>query len=198
MVNLPPIIRDRLRGWATSVLWYERQAAESIRQGWFELILDRAGKSPYMLRMWLCHPRRGDDGRWDSSDSVLLHRFFRPDDDAAMHDHPWDFATTILQGQYREVRPGRDWYPPIGGPAMDEWTQWFGVGQTIEHRAEDLHAIAELSDTEVWTLVRTGPRFRDWGFHPHTQDWKPWREYLGLTAPGAKAAQVEKVLEQQS
>lgn len=195
MVNLHPIIRDRLRSWATSSKWFERQAAESIRQGWFEVILDRSGKDIYMLRMWLCQPRKSEDGRWDSAESVLLHLFFRPDEDAAMHDHPWDFVTTILQGQYREIRPASDWYPPCGGPSLEEWSAWWGVGQTVEHKAADLHAVAELSDVVVWTLVRTSRRVRDWGFHPHAQDWQPWRQYLGLEAPGAKALRVEKVFE---
>lgn len=182
MVNLPPQVVERLRGWRSDAApWYVQRALDSLEKGWYEVIKDREGKELYLLRMWLSTPVRGEDGRWDSANSVLLHLFFRADNDAALHDHPWDFTTTVLSGAYREALPSGLWTPLVGGPALDEDVRWVYVQQTVRHKAEDLHAIAEISNPgHTWSLVTTGPRVRDWGFHPPGQPWRPWRVYLGL------------------
>ncbi len=186
-------VADQLPVWHTSFsTWFHQQAVESIRRGWFEEIMDREGKDLYMLRMWLVQPRRDETGRWDSAESVLLHWFLRPDNDAAMHDHPWDFTTTVLSGAYQEALPAPHWQAAIGGPVFGMNLGFASSGQTLHHKAEDLHAIERL-DGDVWTLVRTGPRVRSWGFHPPGKDWVGWREYLGLG--GAEKPESEKVQE---
>ena len=84
--------------------------------------------------------------------SILLHRIYRPDKQRDLHDHPWNFLSLILRGEYTET---------IG----DAWRQcmvarrWFNW-----KRAEDRHSITHTSRSPVWTLVFTGRRRRKWGF----------------------------------
>jgi hypothetical protein len=151
-----------------------------------------------MARFWLTAPERdrANAERWESADSVLLHRFASADDDEALHDHPWDFTTTILAGEYDEHLPPVDWidanptgsgkwtgngYDDVLGPAWDQRIETRRSGDTVKREAIDLHSVGRVAPG-TWTLVRTGPRIRDWGFHPHGTPWVLWREFLGVPA----------------
>src|SRR6202035_3956595 len=102
--------------------------------------------------------------KYDSGNSVLLHYFCRGDDDASLHDHPWDFSTTILAGGYVEHRPPTAWNNAAGvGPEWDQRHLTWHAGDTIRHLAEDLHCVGKVNQG-TWTLVRTGPKRREWGF----------------------------------
>src|SRR4051812_45864776 len=52
---------------------------------------------PYLLR-WYPVPR-------NHLCNLYLHKFLRSDDDKALHNHPWWFASIILRGSYIEHRP---------------------------------------------------------------------------------------------
>jgi hypothetical protein len=176
-------------GWESGP-WWERDALVALRRGHAIGIGSRDGSSLYLLRCWITEPKpadikAGDAERWESSDSVLLHRFYRPDDDEALHDHPWSFSTTILCGSYLEALPPEDWQPGMPwdpswpGPSMTKRRVWRDAGNTINHRATDLHSIVKLDGTvPTWTRVRVGPKERSWGFHPEGQPFEPWRDYL--------------------
>lgn len=129
--------------------WWCQAAAYCLDNGHFEAIPSRDGTKLYLLRCWLSQPIRGDDGRWKSENSVLLHGFAQADDDGALHDHPWDFETRILQGGYIEHR----------GDCTSKWLP----GDRTARRAGDYHSIYELLGP-TWTLVTTGPAVKDWGF----------------------------------
>lgn len=83
--------------------------------------------------------------------SVLLHKICTPDKDRDLHDHPWSFWSLVLWGGYEEV---------LG---------------------ERAHRIYMLDRSPTWTLVLTGRRRREWGFHT-AAGWVDWRTYLGLAA----------------
>lgn len=105
---------------------------------------------------------------WALRDSQLgciyLHKFLRSDDDRALHDHPWDHLSVILEGRYREHTPE--------GIYLRE------PGQIIPREAEQLHRI-ELVDCPVWTLLITGERTRHWGFYTPEYGWMDHHAYLG-------------------
>jgi hypothetical protein len=91
---------------------------------------------------------------------VYLHRIYRPDDDRALHDHPWPFASFVLCGEYEEVVPDDPAKP------LESWlsckvrlVRWFNF-----KRAADLHRISWVSQSPVWTLVFHARRCREWGF----------------------------------
>lgn len=102
--------------------------------------------------------------------AVYLHHILRSDDDRALHDHPWSFASVILAGGYFEHTPrGRFWRQP---------------GSIILHRAEELHRIelgpsrAAIGGTlPAWTLVFCGRRRRPWGFST-AAGWRESAPYL--------------------
>lgn len=167
--------------------WMKSAALECVSNGHFHAIPNRTRTGPYMLRCWLSVPvaKASDGCAWDSGDSVLLHRFYAPDDDNALHDHPWDFSTRVLRGGYREFYTtwGR-LQPHERGPIYGACERTLAAGQGFDHCAEDLHAVgALLSSGPTWTLVTTGQRRREWGFHPTGEAWVPWRKFLGIEVP---------------
>lgn len=96
---------------------------------------------------------------------IFLHNIRLSDQDRDLHDHPWDFKTTLLSGAYNEKLPN----------GLDRVV---GKGYTLDNKAEHTHALRLLCGP-MWTLVRAGPARRVWGFHTQ-EGWKDWRTYLGL------------------
>ena len=182
--------------WWPSGPWWTREAARAFLRGDFLLIPGRLDADLYVARFWLSAAvRRPSDQpsgeAIESGDSLLLHFFARPDDDGALHDHPWDFRTTILTGSYCELVPSAKWMPDIDhglGPSLGEATSLMRTqGDIVGHRSTDLHAVESVS-ADTWTLVRTGPRVREWGFHPPGQRWIGYRAFLDAKKPQAVTA----------
>jgi hypothetical protein len=124
--------------------------------------------TPYMLRWYLFrHPsavdvlqatgwrRRWLEHRYKHGASLYLHCFLRSDDDRALHDHPWNWATWISHGEYKEHKD-----EVLSGPgdaallgAVDMQTNFtydgspahvirtYPVGSFRAGRAEDAHRI---------------------------------------------------------
>jgi hypothetical protein len=182
-----------VRGWRTGA-WWEREAALAWRNGNALIIPGRKDTDVYLARFWLSAAVRRSASQGgeaiESGESLVLHYFARGDDDEALHDHPWDFRTTILIGGYRECLPPVEWMPTTVdgavGPAWRERTEWRRAGETLGHLATDLHCVQDV-EHGTWTLVRTGPRVRPWGFHPPGQSWLGYRDFLGLDAAKATA-----------
>lgn len=110
----------------------------------------------HQLQRWFILPR--NDLR-----NVYLHRFLRSDEDRALHDHPWDNTSLILDGTYVEHMSG------------DVRAQRC-PGQVYSRLAAVAHRV-ELFDGPVITLFFTGPVIREWGFHC-PQGWRHWREFV--------------------
>ncbi len=174
--------------------WWLGAALMALHQGRFHLITNRAGTALYMLRCWLSVPRDNPQRKavaaapgeaFESGESQLLHWILQPDDCSALHDHPWDFETEILEGGYLEHVN-----TPDGVSARDiNMGLTHRPGDTVRKTGESLHAIAELCAGPgqilttgitggAWTCVRTAPRFRRWGFHPPGAAWVDREVYL--------------------
>jgi hypothetical protein len=108
---------------------------------------------PYMNRHYL---RRGYD--W----AVQFHHLLVDDPDPDLHDHPWDFVSSLLTGGYREH-------------GADGSTIEYEAPCVIARPAEVPHRL-ELLDGPMWTLVSCGPVRRGWGFHT-AGGFVPWRRY---------------------
>lgn len=117
-----------------------------------EIVLDG---EPYMERCFLV------GGPRERGPSARFHLILRSDPGRDLHDHPWDFTSVILRGAYTEVTH------------TGETT--YRAGDVIVRRAEDPHRLI-LDDGPVWTLVRTGPVRRRWGFHTPA-GWVHWSDY---------------------
>src|SRR5699024_2961405 len=112
----------------------------------------------------------------DNQPNTYLHRFLRSDDDRALHDHPWPWATLILDGTYIEHLPADPSDP--AGP-----TRAFArhAGEIVIRRdASRPHRVELIDGQPVTTLFFTGGKCREWGFWCK-QGWRHWREF---TAPG--------------
>jgi hypothetical protein len=135
--------------------------------------------------MWVSPPvlnKAGSRERFKAGNSLLLHYFFRGDDDQALHDHPWAFRTRILTGGYLEHLPPREWRPhDPKGPAWDKRIVPRNAGEEVVHMATDLHCVGVVQPG-TFTLVDTGPREREWGFHPPGMPWINADDYLAVKA----------------
>lgn len=170
---------DKAINWCGGAPW-ERAAYEAIERGRFRIVPNRSGEGLYLARFWLTPPIATQDGEIESGGSILLHHIAAADTDSALHDHPWDFTARVLSGGYLERRPVGPASLDAEGP-RETYRTFHNVGDEMRRYARDLHLIESvLPDT--WTLVTTGAREREWGFHPAGEPWVPWRKFLGIEA----------------
>lgn len=108
--------------------------------------------------------------------NVYLHKFYRPDQDAELHDHPWAFNLSyILEGSYVEetVRRGGVHNFATFGPGQFKF-RWWGAP----------HRIDSIPSGTCWTLFITGPVVRRWGFHC-PRAWTYFKEFTESRKTGA-------------
>ena len=122
---------------------------------------DRAARRPHHRRRLpprplppMGHPRRQ---AWTER-PVPSHPDFDPSD---LHDHPWDYITTLLAGAYIEHTA--------------EGATLYQAPVTLTRTAEHAHRL-ELPDGPVWTLILTGRVRRAWGFYTGA-GWEPWQHH---------------------
>ena len=103
--------------------------------------------------------------------AIYIHQILRSDEELDMHDHPWKFTSVILSGSYEET---------VTSPPYFDTTRWFRhyQGDVVEHAAEEAHRL-RLTSKEVWTLVITSGRKREWGYQTKT-GWLGHKEYRQL------------------
>jgi hypothetical protein len=134
----------------------------------------RDGK-PYMTRYWvLGGSTKTTEHRWLPF-NLFLHCFHADDWTIAPHNHPWDWARSlILSGSYREHRIIG--YLTGGEPVWR--ARQFGPGQINKIGADDFH-YATLNTAEVWTLFLVGTKHgKSWGFLDAREGFVPNREYV--------------------
>jgi hypothetical protein len=120
---------------------------------------------------WWQRPLRAITSRLPA---IYLHQFCRPDDDRALHDHPWPWASLLLDGAYTEHT--------IAAGGIHQRRR-YTAGSFRMHRPRFAHRI-ELDQSQVCTHFRpcitlffVGPRLRDWGFHCPDAGWIPWQRF---------------------
>ena len=107
--------------------------------------------------------------------AIYVHQICKSDEEADMHDHPWDFNSVILEGSY--------WESSMTAPDFNKVSyQQFYSGDVITHKAEDAHKL-RLVSKEVWTLVLTSGRDRYWGYQT-SAGWIGHKEYRQLKNEG--------------
>jgi hypothetical protein len=117
---------------------------------------------PQLQRWWIV-PR-------NDRANVYLHRFLRSDDDRALHDHPWDNRSLILDGSYLEH-------------VQDGQVVRRTAGDAVERRAIEAHRVELIDGEPAVTLFFTGPIVRRWGFYC-SSGWKHWKEFVEMTPGG--------------
>ena len=126
---------------------------------WFKRVdidIRRGGK--YLTR-WHIIPR-------NKRFNIYLHKFHESDDTSfGLHDHPWNFFSIVLWGEYVEERQHN----------QGKWMKLRRMGSMAFRWAESVHAVYLMKKKPVWSLVFTGRKRRTWGFHsvygfiPHYQ-----------------------------
>lgn len=132
-------------------------------------------------RRWYRHVPEGRRTHWQRFavwvsmrlPNVYLHKFLRSDDDRALHDHPWAWASLLLAGTYIEhtIAAGGIHKHQRRNPGSLK-----ACGPSVAHRVELLTAEGER-DSPCWTLFFTTPVLREWGFHCPTRGWIHWRTF---------------------
>lgn len=112
-------------------------------------------EDPYLCRWWLT-PR----GR---QSAVYLHHMLKPDDDRALHDHPWESVSLCLSGGVKEH-------------SEDLGTVDVKKGDIIYRSPTFAHRL-DQPEPDTWTLFITGERVREWGFHC-PKGWVSWKKFV--------------------
>jgi hypothetical protein len=87
--------------------------------------------------------------------SIRIHKWLASDDNRALHDHPWDYYTMVLKGNYYD----------IGETPYDSYSLWSGFPWKLHFRkAERRHWVKLGDEVPTWTILFTGPEKREWGF----------------------------------
>lgn len=112
---------------------------------------------PYLLRWHLIPENRYCN--------VFLHCILKDDEDAVLHDHPWEFLTLLVKGAYREITFAS---PAVAHASRDASATDMAhhtrhAPAFAMHRARYAHRI-DIVRSPAWTLVITGPTRRPWGF----------------------------------
>lgn len=101
---------------------------------------------------------------------VRVHEILRSDDERAMHNHPWGYASIILKGGYMECTPGG-----VGGT---DCFAYYPPGSVIFRRAKSRHRLMLVTacGAPATTLFVTGPWQQRWGFFVNSR-FVPHAEY---------------------
>lgn len=134
-----------------------------------------------MLRWFLFRSKN------DRLPRLYLHKFLRPDDDRAPHDHPWWFVSILLKGSYIEHRwvdgvesvhrrraPSIAYRPLSTHHRVMLDDEWYDTGIVSRRSGKVLGQRFK----PVWTIILTGPDVRKWGFWCK-ETFVPWREFDG-------------------
>jgi len=101
---------------------------------------------------------------------LFLHRFHQPDQDAALHSHPWQFFVSfILWGGYSELR--------YGGEKVLHLKRYRAPSFNFV-RKHEYHKVIYVKPGTI-TLVFSYGKGRDWGFLVDGRH-VPWKEYLKI------------------
>lgn len=110
------------------------------------------------LRRWWIVPR-------NHFQNLYLHEINVSDDARALHDHPWDNTSFLLDGSYLEITPDGEFERK--------------PGDVIHRKATDAHRLVLPDGGQALTLFFTGPMIREWGFHC-PQGWRHWKDFVEL------------------
>ena len=123
------------------------------------IILDRAGKKPYLIRYYLLFKERQN-----FPINIFIHKIIQSDEED-LHDHPWAFWSFIISGGY---------YETTLTSKQEKTTTWYPPGSWIKVKADHLHRIELKSKSSpCWTLFIPFRREKKWGFLKPVQRSRP-------------------------
>lgn len=99
--------------------------------------------------------------------NIYIHGIYKEDEEAHLHDHPWNYLSIVLRGYFSERTLN---YDVITDENKKEWKSRrieenvIGPSSFIYRKAESFHKIQKLHSNAVFTLFFTGKRKREWGY----------------------------------
>lgn len=129
---------------------------------------------PYMLRWWV---KEKETPTYDGT-NIYLHCFLRSDYDRALHDHPRDSVSILLEGGYIEH--------------MADGKRTRLEGDIVTRSADTPHRIELFKDRAystgdaflpAWSLFLVGPKKREWGFLCE-EGWTHWTKFNAANCGG--------------
>ncbi len=124
---------------------------------------------PYLHR-WRLLPR-------NAIANIYIHKFWRDDDDRALHDHPYANLSVVLEnGYYEQLTHAYDHAPQ---PPLHCFRPpgWVGT-----RAAATPHRVIVRPNALPISLFLRGPRTREWGFW-YPNGWRHWRVFHGMNNP---------------
>lgn len=163
--------------------WIADRLKAALETTQARVIMDRAGKSPYLSRYYVFGKPTMTDGSspFDQFGNpkrqvilkdgwgLYIHRFHQDDAAGGLHSHPfsWMLSFVIAGGYIEERRKGSDVITRIVRPLSFNFL-----------RSSDFHRV-DLVEHDAWTLFLVGPKTKTWGFWDRaTGRYTPWREFL--------------------
>jgi hypothetical protein len=139
-----------------------------------DFVIHPENDPPYMRRWYLFgdgEPTRHPKLR-RAPFQVMLHQILADDDDRALHDHPWDNLTIVLEGRVRDhsAAGSRDLGP---GDMLYREAAW-------AHRLQ----VSCFDQPHAWTLFIAGTNLREWGFHCPGRGWVHWSDFVAADDTG--------------
>lgn len=111
------------------------------------VVRDKSNNSIYLVRYYVFR---------SAPIELALHHILRSDGDPRLHNHPWQWAASlILIGGYVEERLGDD---------MLIVARHFRAGNVNAIDRSTFHRVSELLSKDAWTLFLHGRRKNDWHF----------------------------------
>lgn len=155
------------------------------------IIYDREGKDPYLSRYYLVREKPTDDailkGQSAGTDKarsfdLFLHHFHRSDQDAALHNHPWEWGLSfILVGGYIEERRQGD---RVFTRRVLPFT--FNLVKKVDYHRVD------LIEEDAWSLFLVGPRVDTWYFWDRVKKARmEWRAFIEAKRLGVEGKWIE-------
>lgn len=98
--------------------------------------------------------------------TIRIHKFYRGDQDRALHDHPWSFITFPFQGYHEDYWDGLNVVRRYVAPFRFHF-------RTAEHR----HIVYKTTPGPTYTLFMNWFKRNEWGFWPdpltfiHHKEW---------------------------
>lgn len=201
---LPPLLR--LHAWGSRRPYFDLPGY--MQRGW--VLGYRSAERNAGNPEWHGHAGGRLHAWLTSKVAIRAHTILRSDDDRALHDHPADSISVVLDGGYWEVceptaaaieRPHTYGLvlehlqfarsvvasPHIVLMARAFGVHWRGPGAVVYRRAEAAHRLViPTGHGPARTLWLIGPKRRSWGFHA-PGGWRHWRDYLDVPEKGGEA-----------
>lgn len=124
----------------------------------------------YLRRLHLIHTPIG---------GVMLHWIPNPDPYRDLHDHPTNFISFVIRGEYTEEVPAGNSFTVYKSPrgSVTSNTVLRRIRWVNLKSIPGVHRIVRVHPDTI-TLVFYGPRRREWGFYTPNR-WQTWRRYEG-------------------